>query len=61
MTRAGNNTPLIKKVSNKIPTATVKPNILSRIFLKEKLSTQHYIFVVIVLIGIALLGIADEL
>jgi drug/metabolite transporter (DMT)-like permease len=35
--------------------------ILSRIFLKEKLSTQHYIFVVIVLIGIALLGIADEL
>lgn len=35
--------------------------ILSRIFLKEKLSTQHYSLVVLVIIGIALLGIADEL
>lgn len=35
--------------------------ILSRIFLKEKLSKQHYIFIIIVMIGIAVLGIAEEL
>lgn len=35
--------------------------ILSRIFLKEKLSRQHYIVIAIVMLGIALLGIADEL
>lgn len=35
--------------------------ILSRIFLKEKLSKQHYILVIVVMIGIAILGIADEL
>ncbi|WP_066070159.1 EamA family transporter [Neobacillus soli] len=35
--------------------------LLSRIFLKEKLSKQHYAIIVIVMIGIALLGIADEL
>lgn len=35
--------------------------ILSRIFLKEKLSKTQYGVIVFVLIGIALLGIADEL
>ncbi|MFF2446997.1 EamA family transporter [Neobacillus sp. NPDC058068] len=35
--------------------------ILSRIFLKEKLSKQHYAVIVIVILGIALLGFADEL
>lgn len=35
--------------------------ILSRIFLKEKLSKQHYILIILVMIGIAVLGIADEL
>ncbi|GGH10526.1 EamA family transporter [Paenibacillus segetis] len=35
--------------------------ILSRIFLKERLSKMQYAVVVIVIIGIALLGIADEL
>lgn len=35
--------------------------ILSRIFLKEKLSKQHYVVIVFVMIGIALLGLADEL
>ncbi|WHY86868.1 EamA family transporter [Neobacillus novalis] len=35
--------------------------ILSRIFLKEKLSKQHYAVIVIVMLGIALLGFADEL
>ncbi|ETI70717.1 EamA family transporter [Neobacillus vireti] len=35
--------------------------ILSRIFLKEKLSKQHYTVIVIVILGIALLGFADEL
>lgn len=35
--------------------------ILSRIFLKEKLSKQHYVVIAIVLIGIAILGVADEL
>jgi len=35
--------------------------ILSRIFLKEKLSKLHYILIVIVMIGIAVLGIAEEL
>ncbi|WP_048600385.1 EamA family transporter [Rubeoparvulum massiliense] len=35
--------------------------ILSRIFLKEKLSIKHYIIIGFVLFGIALLGIADEL
>jgi len=35
--------------------------ILSRIFLREKLSKQHYILIIIVMIGIAVLGIAEEL
>jgi drug/metabolite transporter (DMT)-like permease len=35
--------------------------ILSRIFLKEKLSKQHYALIIIVMIGILILGIADEL
>lgn len=35
--------------------------ILSRIFLKEKLSKQHYTLIIIVMIGIAVLGIAEEL
>ncbi|WAA12723.1 EamA family transporter [Fervidibacillus halotolerans] len=35
--------------------------ILSRIFLKEKLSRTHYIIIAIVMLGIAVLGIADEL
>lgn len=35
--------------------------ILSRIFLKEKLTKLHYAVIVIVMIGIALLGIADEI
>lgn len=35
--------------------------ILSRIFLKEKLSKKHYLFVAIVMIGIAILGFAEEL
>lgn len=35
--------------------------ILSRIFLKEKLSKQHYALIIIVMIGILMLGIADEL
>lgn len=35
--------------------------ILSRIFLKEKLSPKHYLTIVIVMLGIALLGLADEL
>lgn len=35
--------------------------ILSRIFLKEKLSKQHYAIIVFVMLGIALLGLADEL
>lgn len=35
--------------------------ILSRIFLKEKLSKQHYTLIIIVMLGIAILGIADEL
>lgn len=35
--------------------------ILSRIFLKEKLSTVHYAMIMIVVMGIALLGIADEM
>lgn len=35
--------------------------ILSRIFLKEKLSKTQYGVIVIVILGIALLGIADEL
>lgn len=35
--------------------------ILSRIFLKEKLSTKQYITIAIVIFGIVLLGIADEL
>ncbi|CRZ34892.1 EamA-like transporter family protein [Herbinix hemicellulosilytica] len=35
--------------------------ILSRIFLKEKLSKQHYILIVIVMIGIIVLGVAEEL
>ncbi|MDY0396137.1 EamA family transporter [Virgibacillus halophilus] len=35
--------------------------ILSRIFLKEKLSPRHYIMIIVVMFGIALLGLADEL
>lgn len=35
--------------------------ILSRVFLKERLSKQHYTLIIIVMIGIAVLGIADEL
>lgn len=35
--------------------------ILSRIFLKEKLSKLHYILIIIVMLGIAVLGIAEEL
>lgn len=35
--------------------------ILSRIFLKEKLTKPQYIVVIIVLLGIGILGIADEL
>jgi len=35
--------------------------ILSRIFLKEKLTRQHYILIAIVMIGIAVLGFAEEL
>ncbi|WP_042357293.1 EamA family transporter [Bacillus rubiinfantis] len=35
--------------------------VLSRIFLKEKLSKAHYAVIVLVMIGIALLGFADEL
>ncbi|MFJ5716046.1 EamA family transporter [Neobacillus sp. NPDC093127] len=35
--------------------------ILSRIFLKEKLSKKHYAVIVVVMLGIALLGFADEL
>jgi EamA-like transporter family. len=34
--------------------------LLSRIFLKEKLSLTHYLIIAVVLLGIALLGIADE-
>ncbi|MNP82706.1 EamA-like transporter family protein [compost metagenome] len=35
--------------------------ILSRLFLKERLSRVQYAAVVFVLVGIALLGLADEL
>lgn len=35
--------------------------ILSRIFLKEKLSRAQYAVVIAVLIGIAIMGVADEL
>ncbi|MFO1443183.1 EamA family transporter [Bacillus sp. Bva_UNVM-123] len=35
--------------------------ILSRIFLKEKLSQKHYAVICVVILGIVLLGIADEL
>ena len=35
--------------------------ILSRIFLKEKLSRQHYTLILLVMIGIAVLGVAGEL
>ena len=35
--------------------------ILSRIFLKEKLSSKHYAVIIFVMFGIILLGIADEL
>jgi uncharacterized membrane protein len=35
--------------------------ILSRIFLKEKLSKLHYALIILVMIGIAVLGIAEEL
>lgn len=35
--------------------------LLSRIFLKEKLSKKHYLLVILVMLGIAVLGIAEEL
>ncbi|WP_062352812.1 EamA family transporter [Bacillus kwashiorkori] len=35
--------------------------ILSRIFIKEKLTRKHYLVIAIVMLGIALLGVADEL
>ncbi|MMZ71727.1 EamA-like transporter family protein [compost metagenome] len=35
--------------------------LLSRLFLKERLSRGQYALIVIVILGIALLGIADEL
>ncbi|NLJ95844.1 MAG: EamA family transporter [Clostridiales bacterium] len=35
--------------------------ILSRIFLKEKLSRLHYTLIIMVMIGIAVLGVAEEL
>ncbi|WP_339189866.1 DMT family transporter [Paenibacillus sp. FSL P2-0121] len=35
--------------------------ILSRIFLKEKLSKAQYAVIIVVILGIALLGVADEL
>ncbi|MGX9134485.1 EamA family transporter [Rummeliibacillus sp. JY-2-4R] len=35
--------------------------ILSRIFLKEKLTLKHYFVITIVMIGIIILGVADEL
>lgn len=35
--------------------------ILSRIFLKEKLSNKHYVVIGVVMLGIVFLGIADEL
>ena len=35
--------------------------ILSRIFLKEKLNKQQYLVITIVMIGIAILGFAEEM
>ncbi|HHY72081.1 MAG TPA: EamA family transporter [Bacillus bacterium] len=35
--------------------------ILSRIFLKERLSKNHYAVIIVVMLGIILLGVADEL
>lgn len=35
--------------------------ILSRLFLKEKLSKIHYVLIIIVMAGIAVLGVAEEL
>lgn len=35
--------------------------ILSRIFLKERLSKKHYAIIALVMLGIAILGVADEL
>jgi len=35
--------------------------LLSRLFLKEKLSRKHYLYIIIVMIGIAILGFAEEL
>ncbi len=35
--------------------------LLSRIFLKEKLSKKHYILIAIVMVGIAVLGFAEEI
>jgi drug/metabolite transporter (DMT)-like permease len=35
--------------------------ILSRAFLKEKLSKKHYLLIILVMLGIAVLGIAEEL
>lgn len=44
-----------------VATYSIVSVILSRIFLKEKLSKQHYALIIVVMIGIAILGIADEL
>ena len=35
--------------------------ILSRIFLKEKLTPKHYFVIAVVMMGIIILGVADEL
>jgi len=35
--------------------------LLSRIFLKEKLSWKTYVFIAVVIIGILLLAVAEEL
>ena len=35
--------------------------LLSRIFLKEKLSAKQYLFIIIVILGILLLAVAEEL
>ncbi|MNP65172.1 EamA-like transporter family protein [compost metagenome] len=35
--------------------------ILSRIFLKERLNKQQYAVIIVVIVGIALLGLADEM
>lgn len=44
-----------------IATYSIFSVILSRLFLKEKLTKQQYVVIAVVLIGIAILGVADEL